>query len=122
VSPSRRRNCKRPAEPDDQVCFALEFGTGEGEGGPFALYMTLFPKRDPTDEQRSLTTYTTMDSKAPREKGRLGKLANLRWPLLVWAIFGTALTLSDGILTWVRAFCLALFALELARNIPDAAR
>ncbi|RSH89944.1 hypothetical protein EHS25_001930 [Saitozyma podzolica] len=81
------------------VCFALEFGTGEGEGGPFALYMTLFPKRDPTDEQRSLTTYTTMDSKAPCEKGRLGKLANLRWPLLVWAIFGTALTLSDGILT-----------------------
>ncbi|GFZ49919.1 hypothetical protein JCM24511_07322 [Saitozyma sp. JCM 24511] len=81
------------------VFFALEFGTGEGEGGPFALYMTLFPKRDPTDEQRSLTTYTTMDSKAPREKGRLGKLANLRWPLLVWAIFGTALTLSDGILT-----------------------
>jgi KUP system potassium uptake protein len=79
------------------------------------MYMTLFPKRDPTDEQRSLTAYPTMDSKEPGEKGRLGKLATLRWPLLVWAIFGTALTLSDGILTWVRPVSQTRFAQELAR-------
>jgi hypothetical protein len=81
----------------DQVIIALEFGTGEGEGGPFALFMTLFPK--PEYDGRSLTTYSTIDSRT--DEKRLGKLARFRWPLMVWAIFGTALTLADGVLTYV---------------------
>ena len=82
------------------VIFALEFGTGEGEGGPFALYMSLFPKRH-LEDGRTLTTYSTMDNaryKASEER-RLGWLARFKWPLMIWALFGTALTLADGVLT-----------------------
>ena len=60
--------------------------------------MSLFPRPDPTEGGRSLTTYNTIDS-GRVETDRLGKLKRLRWPLMVWAIFGTALTLSDGVLT-----------------------
>jgi KUP system potassium uptake protein len=85
-----------------KVVFAIEFGTGEGEGGPFALYMTLFPKHDPSeDDGRSLTTYSTIDSRsgAKASRDRLGKLSMFKWPLLVWTVFGTSLTLADGVLT-----------------------
>ncbi|WVR04896.1 hypothetical protein IAU60_001908 [Kwoniella sp. DSM 27419] len=78
-----------------QVLFALEFGTGEGEGGPFALFMSLFPRHDPED--RSLTKYSTYDYRGHRPEGR--SLTQWRWPLLIWTLFGTALTLSDGVLT-----------------------
>lgn len=79
------------------VVIALEFGTGEGEGGPFALFMTLFPK--PEYDGRNLTTYPTIQSRVHADENRLGKLARFRWPLMVWAIFGTGLTLADGVLT-----------------------
>lgn len=73
--------------------------------------MHLFPQRDPT-ENRSLTTYNTVSSGGladslydsnPKGRGnsgaRLSLLKRWRWPLFVWAVFGTSLTLSDGILT-----------------------
>ena len=87
------------------MVIALEFGTSEGEGGPFALFMTLFPRREPVDSEggRSLTTFPTLDYNSRRnaDEERLGKLGRFRWPLMIWAIFGTALTLSDGVLTYV---------------------
>nr|ODN93273.1 potassium uptake protein [Cryptococcus depauperatus CBS 7841] len=82
------------------VVFALEFGTGRGEGGPFALFMSLCPKAESTTDGQSLTTYTTDDGVMPfNGNGRLAKLQKFKWPLFVWTVFGTALTLSDGILT-----------------------
>ncbi|ORY35333.1 potassium transporter [Naematelia encephala] len=78
------------------VGFALEFETGEGEGGPFALFMALFPKHELADDGRSLTTYPTMDSHDPKKKEGLKRF---KWPLFIWTVFGTSLTLADGILT-----------------------
>ncbi|ODO11951.1 potassium uptake protein [Cryptococcus amylolentus CBS 6273] len=82
------------------VVFALEFGTDKGEGGPFALFMGLFPKAEASPDGRILTTYNTNDGEVPYDSsGRLAKLRRFKWPLFAWTVFGTALTLADGILT-----------------------
>ena len=83
----------------EQVGFALEFGTGPGEGGPFALFMTLFPSREPRDDGRSLTTYPTNIFSLHGTGDRRDKLTRFKWPLFIWTIFGTSLTLADGVLT-----------------------
>ncbi|WVQ71165.1 potassium uptake protein [Cryptococcus sp. DSM 104548] len=82
------------------VVFALEFGTDKGEGGPFALFMGLFPKAEASPDGRSLTAYNTTDGDVPYDStGRLSILQRFKWPLFAWTVFGTALTLADGILT-----------------------
>ena len=83
-----------------QVAFALQFGSLEGEGGPFALFMNLFPRHDASDDGygRSLTQYPELPSNT-RSPSRSSTWSKFRWPLMAWAIFGAALTMSDGILT-----------------------
>ncbi|THU95303.1 potassium transporter [Dendrothele bispora CBS 962.96] len=106
------------------VLISLEFGTDEGEGGPFALFLGLYPKR-PTDPSfdRSLTfndegdqdVYTTtttkkskthlLESQTQELRTRSDSNSNsrlremLRFPCMVWCLFGTALTLADGVFT-----------------------
>lgn len=69
-----------------QIGFALCFGTGQGEGGPFALFLEMFPCRDDNEEDdRQLTRYPTNDIKnLPHGKYEMGRLARYRWPLLIW--------------------------------------
>ncbi|KAG7096615.1 hypothetical protein E1B28_004032 [Marasmius oreades] len=64
---------------------ALRFATREGEGGTFALYQAMYPATSSKTEYRD-------DEKKPWKE-------RLRWPLLLWAIFGTSLTIADGIFT-----------------------
>ncbi|QRV99501.1 high affinity potassium transporter [Ceratobasidium sp. AG-Ba] len=75
------------------VGFALSFGTGEGEGGT-------------DDEDRSLThdssykfKYDTPGASSASSTARLGKNSRLKWYLLPWTLFGTALCIADGVFT-----------------------
>ncbi|KAF8627441.1 hypothetical protein AX17_006255 [Amanita inopinata Kibby_2008] len=87
------------------IIISLRFGTTEGEGGTFALYQTLFPPDDDDHEADRTLTLDNHEHKFPpdqqpsfqSDKRRIGK--HLRWPLLFWCLFGTALTMADGILT-----------------------
>ncbi|KAF9510974.1 hypothetical protein BS47DRAFT_1347297 [Hydnum rufescens UP504] len=58
----------------------LRFGTGEGEGGVFALFQGSTPKGQDYARGRTFLRFA-------------------RWPLTFWGLFGTSLTLSDGIFT-----------------------
>ncbi|KAF8627713.1 hypothetical protein AX15_004284 [Amanita polypyramis BW_CC] len=88
------------------VIISLRFGTGEGEGGTFAIYQGLYPPADEDHEaDRTLTVDSSQDRKGHYDmatsflisKRRIAKV--LRWPLLIWCLFGTALTMADGIFT-----------------------
>lgn len=59
-----------------------------GEGGTFALFQGLYPEDggDRCDEEPTVV------------RGRQW-LDRVKWPLRIWSLFGTALTLSDGIFT-----------------------
>lgn len=59
-----------------------------GEGGTFALFQGLYPRHDADgcDEGPGVV------------RGRQW-LDKVKWPLRIWSLFGTALTLSDGIFT-----------------------
>ena len=59
-----------------------------GEGGTFALFQGLYPE-DETDD---------CDDGSTVVRGRQW-LDKVKWPLRIWSLFGTALTLSDGIFT-----------------------
>lgn len=77
----------------------LRFGTEEGEGGTFALLQGLFPKPDTDEEDRTLTA-DSVHAKSWHSSIRGQRwLAKFKWPLAIWSLFGTALTLSDGIFT-----------------------
>ncbi|KAF8318169.1 potassium transporter [Clavulina sp. PMI_390] len=83
--------------PTVKYCFiALSFG----EGGTFAMLQGLYPKQDTDEEDRSLTADSNFRSKSfgGDVRGRTF-LTAAKWPLTVWSLFGTALTLSDGIFT-----------------------
>ncbi|ESK88352.1 hypothetical protein Moror_14785 [Moniliophthora roreri MCA 2997] len=67
------------------VFISLKFATEEGEGGIFALYQGLYSKIS-SDDSSSISTKTSLKER-------------IRWPLLIWAIFGTSLTVADGIFT-----------------------
>ncbi|TEB40003.1 potassium transporter [Coprinellus micaceus] len=68
------------------VFISLFFGTKEGEGGSFALFQGLYPGAEKDfDADRTLTVYPSKD--------------RIRLPLLIWSLFGTALTMADGVLT-----------------------
>ncbi|KAF8266790.1 potassium transporter [Lactarius quietus] len=76
------------------VLICLHFGTQEGEGGPFALYHGIFPPKffesTPTHDSMMAGKKRRDDIKPPQ---------SLAWPLLIWALFGTSLTMADGVLT-----------------------
>ncbi|GAA5879127.1 hypothetical protein JCM16303_001307 [Sporobolomyces ruberrimus] len=80
--------------------FALEFGTIEGEGGPFAVYTAMFPKPESKRENRALTTYTTASvNQTLSDRVSFFRRRFVRNALLVLALFGTGLTMADGLLT-----------------------
>lgn len=61
-----------------------------GEGGTFALLQGLYPKHE-NDASLGEGENTPL-------RGRRW-LNKFQWPLQIWSLFGTALTLSDGIFT-----------------------
>ncbi|KAK4050374.1 hypothetical protein OIV83_003443 [Microbotryomycetes sp. JL201] len=75
---------------------ALEFGN---PAGPFALYAALFPPPEETDNQRTLTTHTTMSRANKMPGSRLIDRLWIKYGLFVWVLFAVALTVSDGLLT-----------------------
>ncbi|PPQ80985.1 hypothetical protein CVT26_003495, partial [Gymnopilus dilepis] len=79
------------------VWVSLYFGTQEGEGGSFALYQGLYPREDVDhDADRTLTG----DYAGGQEPIKSRTLKDrVRWPLLLWCLFGTALTMADGVFT-----------------------
>ncbi|KAI0072602.1 potassium transporter [Panus rudis PR-1116 ss-1] len=80
------------------VFFCLNFGTREGEGGTFALYQGIYPPRQHDEiTGRILSDYSIG---AESKNTKTTRMSNkFRWPLLIWAFFGTSLTLADGIFT-----------------------
>ncbi|KAF9269675.1 potassium transporter [Marasmius fiardii PR-910] len=68
------------------VFITLKFATEEGEGGTFALYQGLYGSSSSRSKTKTSSSETSL-------------MDRLRWPLLIWALFGTALTVADGILT-----------------------
>ncbi|KJA24112.1 hypothetical protein HYPSUDRAFT_39258 [Hypholoma sublateritium FD-334 SS-4] len=81
-----------------KYCFiVLSFGTGEGEGGSFALYQGLYPRKEvDVDADRTLTGDSRFRESVAVKKTVKQKA---RWPLLLWCLFGTALTMADGVFT-----------------------
>ncbi|THV03032.1 potassium transporter [Dendrothele bispora CBS 962.96] len=77
------------------VGISLQFGTLEGEGGSFALWQGIYPKDEKDDNDRTLTGDSL--GKVTTNGSRFKQA--MRWPLLVWSLFGTALTLADGVFT-----------------------
>ncbi|KAJ7145273.1 potassium transporter [Mycena filopes] len=78
------------------VFISLLFGTHEGEGGSYALYQGLYPPEDYDGNlDRTLTgeTYKVTSHKSTTISERF------RLPLLAWCLFGTALTIADGVFT-----------------------
>ncbi|KIK69708.1 hypothetical protein GYMLUDRAFT_34109 [Collybiopsis luxurians FD-317 M1] len=79
------------------VFISLQFGTTEGEGGSFALYQGLYPPEGKdNDVDRTLTGESFIKS-THSTSSRLKRA--IRKPLLVWSLFGTALTMADGVFT-----------------------
>lgn len=102
VSPPRRRPRSRTSTkiPFTQIFISMRFGTVEGEGGTFALFTGLFPRPAYDEDDRSLTGDSFMGNKSNRTGIRGGHtLKRFKWPLLLWTLFGTSLTMSDGIFT-----------------------
>ncbi|PWN89725.1 potassium transporter [Acaromyces ingoldii] len=80
------------------AAIVLRFGTGLGEGGTFALYQGLFPRRI-CDED---TAERDEEQPSGKNKDRRALLLRYRWckPLLcAIALLGSALTMADGVLT-----------------------
>lgn len=72
-----------------KVVFALSFGSGEGEGGPFALFLLIFPRRssqEDADDDRELTKFDSKDVALLENSHHHSAswLAKARWPLLIW--------------------------------------
>ena len=66
-----------------QVFICLRFGTGEGEGGSFALFQGLYPPpRQDMDSDRVLTGDSAYKAKSVSGTGHLPK--RLRWPIFAW--------------------------------------
>ncbi|KAI0291239.1 potassium transporter [Multifurca ochricompacta] len=74
------------------VFICLHFGTYEG--GTFALFQGIYPPKffesTPTHDSMMAGKKKRRDIKPPM---------SLRWPFLIWSLFGTSLTMADGVLT-----------------------
>lgn len=85
---------------------ALNFGVGPNgsrEGGPMALYISLYPS--PTDsDNRTLTSFPTFSSKLHSPSAPFFESKWVKRLLFGWAAVGVSFTLSDGMLTPVRRF------------------
>ncbi|KAF8139183.1 potassium transporter [Mycena galopus ATCC 62051] len=78
------------------VFISLLFGTQEGEGGSYALYQGLYP---PEEHDGDLDRTLTGDSYKLANRPSSTISERFRLPLLAWGLFGTALTIADGVLT-----------------------
>ncbi|KLO05737.1 potassium transporter [Schizopora paradoxa] len=95
------------------VFICLRFGTSEGEGGTFALYHGLYPpKVHDVNMDRTLTGETLVADRRPKKSF----MNVIRWPLLIWALFGTSLTLADGILTPAVSVTSAVAGIAVAKE------
>ncbi|KAI9460347.1 potassium transporter [Russula earlei] len=69
-------------------------GSPSGEGGPFALFQGIYPPKyfhnTPTHDSLMAGKRSWQDIKPP---------PSFRWPMLLWALLGTSLTMADGVLT-----------------------
>ncbi|KAG6860099.1 hypothetical protein C0995_015732 [Termitomyces sp. Mi166 len=97
------------------IVTSLYFRTVEGEGGNFALYQGLFPPADKDyNADRTLTGDDLIETSSEESgKPRISKI--FRWPLLVWCLFGTALTMSDGVFTPAVSVTSAVGGIAVAR-------
>ncbi|PVG00638.1 potassium transporter [Serendipita vermifera] len=97
------------------VIIGLRFGTAEGEGGTFALFHGIFPPKHVDYEgERALTTDSGW--KTPSNTSSIKTvLDKFRWPLISWALFGTALTFADGMLTPAVSVTSAVGGIALTR-------
>ncbi|GAA5888418.1 hypothetical protein JCM5296_000623 [Sporobolomyces johnsonii] len=79
---------------------SLQFATGEGEGGPFAVFVSMYPPKENKGENRALTSYTTA-SASPSSTNATAFLQRpiVKGILLVTTLFAVTLTISDGLLT-----------------------
>ncbi|KAF8329370.1 potassium transporter [Cantharellus anzutake] len=95
---------------------ALHFGTGEGEGGTFALLQGLYPRSPFVEFDRTLTSDSAVRARSDVENRRgLEFLKQGKWPLYFWSLFGTALTLGDGVLTPAVSVTSAVGGLAVAK-------
>ncbi|KAG8951578.1 hypothetical protein FRC04_005865 [Tulasnella sp. 424] len=81
------------------IFIVLQFGTKEGEGGTFALFQGLFPPDVHNDDDDRALTGDSAFLRAHSTRSSSEKLAPIKWPLLAWTLFGTSLSIADGILT-----------------------
>ncbi|EIM79439.1 uncharacterized protein STEHIDRAFT_163629 [Stereum hirsutum FP-91666 SS1] len=101
------------------VFIALRFGTGEGEGGIFALYQGLYPSIYLAASD-FVTNVSTTDSCSPKStRKRRVPPPRMRWPLLIWALFGTSLTMADGVFTAAVSVTSAVGGIAVAK--PEVA-
>ncbi|KAF8519080.1 potassium transporter [Gautieria morchelliformis] len=100
------------------VFIALRFGTDEGEGGCFALYHGLLPPRHTSaEDDRSLTGEWGLKGKPTRQA--IDNLMRFKWVLLPWTLFGTSLTLADGVFTPAVSITSAVAGIAVA--VPSVA-
>ncbi|KAJ6452540.1 potassium transporter [Mycena vitilis] len=78
------------------VFISLIFGTQEGEGGSYALYQGLYP---PEDQDGNLDRTLTGETYKVASHKQATLSERFRLPLLAWCLFGTALTIADGMFT-----------------------
>jgi len=94
------------------VFICLRFGTGEGEGGTFALYQGLYPPSPKDlDSDRILTGDTHKENTKPAPK----LYESFRWPLLIWCLLGTSLTMADGVFTPAVSITSAVGGIQYAK-------
>lgn len=102
-----------------QVIITLRFGTGEGEGGTFALYQGLFPPDEANDDDDRALTGDSAALRATSTKSSAEKLAPVKWFLLPWTLFGTSLAIADGVLTPAVSVTSAVGGIAIAK--PEVA-
>ncbi|PSR72216.1 hypothetical protein PHLCEN_2v11923 [Hermanssonia centrifuga] len=96
------------------VLICLRFGTTEGEGGTYALFQGLFPpeRKDP-EVDRILTGDSFKKSGSTASSAKLNE--KLWWPLLVLSLFGTSLTIADGVFTPAVSVTSAVSGIAIAK-------
>ncbi|THH10121.1 hypothetical protein EW145_g1548 [Phellinidium pouzarii] len=99
------------------VLICPRFATKEGEGGTFALYHGLYPPSvHSVESDRTLTGDTyAFGSASSKSSSRISFLQKSRWPIMIWALFGTSLTMADGIFTPAVSVTSAVAGIAIAK-------
>lgn len=78
---------------------ALQFGNGSAEGGPLAVWSSLYPRKVDLTANRALTSFPTFSSRLHEPSAPFFESKPVRLVLLGWTLFAVGLTISDGMLT-----------------------